>query len=57
MRNKIVSATEAVAIIRSGDTVAFSAFVGIGTPDAVICATQKRFLETRASKKCSWPWP
>ncbi|XIE09570.1 malonate decarboxylase subunit alpha (plasmid) [Rhizobium ruizarguesonis] len=43
---KIVSGAEAVAIIRSGDTVAFSGFVGIGTPDAVICAIEKRFLET-----------
>ena len=38
MRNKIVSAAEAVAIIRSGDTVASSGFVGVGTPDGVICA-------------------
>ena len=33
MRNKIVDAAEAVAIIRSGDTVASSGFVGVGTPD------------------------
>ncbi|WP_246724795.1 CoA-transferase [Rhizobium leguminosarum] len=44
--NKIVSSAEAVAMIRSGDTVAFSGFVGIGTPEAVICALEKRFLET-----------
>ncbi|WP_244915140.1 malonate decarboxylase subunit alpha [Rhizobium sullae] len=43
---KIVSAAEAVATIRPGDTVAFSGFVGIGTPEAVICALGKRFLET-----------
>ncbi|WP_259666064.1 CoA-transferase [Rhizobium lentis] len=43
---KIVSGAEAVAMIRSGDTVAFSGFVGIGTPEAVICALEKRFLET-----------
>ncbi|MBY3178856.1 acyl CoA:acetate/3-ketoacid CoA transferase [Rhizobium leguminosarum] len=43
---KIVSAAEAVAIICPGDTVAFSGFVGIGTPEAVICALEKRFLES-----------
>ncbi|MBY3102834.1 acyl CoA:acetate/3-ketoacid CoA transferase [Rhizobium laguerreae] len=43
---KIVSGAEAVAMIRSGDTVAFSGFVGIGTPEAVIWALEKRFLET-----------
>ncbi|WP_420376754.1 CoA-transferase, partial [Sinorhizobium meliloti] len=46
MRNKIFSAADAVAMIRSGDTVAISGFVGIGTPNAVICALEERFLET-----------
>ncbi|MQX77593.1 acyl CoA:acetate/3-ketoacid CoA transferase [Sinorhizobium medicae] len=45
MRNKIISAADAVAMIRPGDTVATSGFVGIGTPNAVICAIEKRFLE------------
>ena len=35
MRNKIVDAAEAVAIIRSGDTVASSGFVGVGTPEQI----------------------
>ena len=46
MKNKIVSAAEAVAIIRDRDTVACSGFVGTGTPDELICALEKRFLET-----------
>jgi propionate CoA-transferase len=46
MRNKIVSAAEAVAIIRPGDTVACSGFVGIGTPDELIIALEQRFLES-----------
>jgi propionate CoA-transferase len=45
-RNKIVSAAEAVAIIRDGDTVACSGFVGSGTPDALIMALERRFLDT-----------
>lgn len=46
MRNKIVSAAESVAIIRSGDTVATSGFVGVGTPDEVIKALEQRYLDT-----------
>ena len=46
MKNKIVSAAEAIAIIRDGDTIAFSGFVGTGTPDELILALEKRFLET-----------
>src|SRR6202521_293203 len=46
MKNKVVSAAEAVAIIRDGDTVACSGFVGTGTPDELIAALEKRFLET-----------
>ena len=42
--NKIVSADEAVAVIRDGDTVATSGFVGIGTPDELILALERRFL-------------
>ena len=46
MKNKIVSAEEAIAIIRDGDTIAFSGFVGTGTPDELIITLEKRFLET-----------
>jgi propionate CoA-transferase len=46
LKNKIVSAEEAIAIVRDGDTVAFSGFVGTGTPDELILTLEKRFLET-----------
>lgn len=46
MKNKIVSAAEAIAIVRDGDTIAFSGFVGTGTPDELIGALERRFLET-----------
>ncbi len=46
MRNKVVSAAEAVAIIRSGDMIATSGFVGVGTPDEIFVALEKRFLDT-----------
>ncbi len=46
MRNKIVSAHDAVAVIRPGDTLATSGFVGIGTPDELLAALSARFVET-----------
>ena len=47
MKNKIVSPAEAVAIIRSGDTVSVAGFVGIGTPDELIIALAERFRAER----------
>jgi propionate CoA-transferase len=45
---KIVSAREAVARIRSGDTVATGGFVGIGFPEAIAVALEARFLQSSA---------
>jgi propionate CoA-transferase len=50
MNNKLVAAEQAVEVINSGDTVATSGFVGIGTPDALLVALEKRFLETGEPK-------
>ncbi len=50
MTNKLVSAAEAAAIVHDGDTVACSGFVGTGTPDELIIAIEKRFLETGSPK-------
>jgi propionate CoA-transferase len=50
IRDKVVSADEAVAIIRSGDMVATSGFVGVGTPDAIFAALEKRFLASAEPK-------
>src|SRR5260370_8850782 len=41
--NKITSADEAIALVRSGDTFATSGFVGNGTPDALLEALARRF--------------
>jgi propionate CoA-transferase len=46
MQNKIVSAADAVALVRRGDTLANSGFVGNGTPDELLAALERRFLET-----------
>ena len=46
MSDKLVSAEAAVSVIRDGDTVCISGFVGVGTPDELLIALEKRFLET-----------
>ncbi len=46
MRDKVVSADEAIAIVRDGDTLANSGFVGNGTPDELLAALERRFLQT-----------
>lgn len=46
---KIVSAREAVRLIRDGDTVATSGFVGIGFPENIAVAIQELFRERAAA--------
>ncbi|MCU0687268.1 MAG: acyl CoA:acetate/3-ketoacid CoA transferase [Polyangiaceae bacterium] len=46
MKNKVVSADEAIALIRPGDTLANAGFVGNGTPDELLAALERRFLAT-----------
>jgi propionate CoA-transferase len=53
MKNKIVSAADAIAIIRDGDTIACSGFVGSGTPDELIAALETRFVESASPRDLS----
>jgi propionate CoA-transferase len=46
MKTKVVSAEAAAAIVRDGDTICTSGFVGVGTPDGLLAALEQRFLET-----------
>src|SRR6188768_403009 len=50
IRDKITGADEAVALIRDGDVVACSGFVGIGTPEALIAALERRFVQTASPR-------
>jgi propionate CoA-transferase len=43
---KIRSARDAVSLIRSGDTIATSGFVGIGFAEAIAIALENRFIES-----------
>jgi propionate CoA-transferase len=43
---KVVSAREAVALVRSGDTVATSGFVGIGFAENIAVSLEDRFMES-----------
>jgi acyl CoA:acetate/3-ketoacid CoA transferase alpha subunit len=49
MHNKITSAAEAVAIVQTGDAICTSGFVGIGVPDALLVALERRFVDLLAS--------
>ncbi len=44
MRDKTVSADEAAALVLDEDSICTSGFVGIGTPDALLDALERRFL-------------
>jgi propionate CoA-transferase len=43
-RSKVVSAAEAVRLVRDGDTVATGGFVGIGFAENIAVALEKRFI-------------
>jgi propionate CoA-transferase len=49
-RGKIVTADEAVRLVRSGDTVALDGLMGGGSPEELIAALGKRYLETGEPK-------
>jgi len=49
-RDKITTAEQAIALIRDGDVVSCSGFVGIGTPEALIAALERRFVETASPR-------
>jgi len=44
-KNKIATAQEAIGVIQDGDVMAAAGFVGNGTPEELIIALEKRFLE------------
>ena len=49
MRNKIVSAADAVRLIHDGDTIATGGFVGIGFAENIAVALERRFVDSGAT--------
>jgi propionate CoA-transferase len=45
-RGKIVTAEEAVRLVRSGDTLALDGLMGGGSPEELIAALEKRYMES-----------
>ena len=50
MRNKIVTAAEAVRLIRDGDSVVVEGFIGQGFAEELTLALEERFLQTGAPR-------
>lgn len=50
MKNKVTTATEAVALIRDGDVVCTTGFVQSCIPEALHAALEKRFVDTKAPR-------
>jgi propionate CoA-transferase len=50
-RTKLVSAEEAIHLIRDGDTVATGGFVGIGVPEGLAVQLERSYLATGSPRK------
>jgi propionate CoA-transferase len=48
MKNKVVTASEAIALVRDGDTLVNTGFVGCGAPEDLLVTLEQRYLETRS---------
>jgi propionate CoA-transferase len=53
---KVISADDAVALIRDGDVVASSGYGGNGNPEALFTAIERRFLAGNGPKNLTLVW-
>ena len=53
MRNKIVSAEDAIALIRDGDTLATTGFIGNGAAEELLVTLEQRFLKDGGPRNLS----
>jgi propionate CoA-transferase len=51
IRDKLTTADEAIALIRDRDVVSCSGFVGIGTPEALLAALERRYLASASPRE------
>jgi propionate CoA-transferase len=49
-RHKVISAEDAARVVMDGDTVATSGFVGVGFPEELAFALERRFMENGSPK-------
>ena len=57
MANKIMTAEEAVKIVKDGDTVSTCGIIGALVPEKVLTALEKRFLETGSPRNLTAVFP
>ena len=50
MKNKVISASDAIALVRDGDVVCTTGFVQSCIPEALHAALEKRFVDTKAPR-------
>ena len=53
---KVIPIEDAIALIRDGDVVAVSGYGGNGTPEALLVALERRFLETDTPSNLTLVW-
>lgn len=53
VREKVISAEDAVALVRDGDTICVSGFVAQGAPELLLKALGERFEQTQEPKDCT----
>ena len=53
VREKVISAEDAVALVRNGDTICVSGFVAQGAPELLLKALGERFEQTQEPKDCT----
>lgn len=53
---KFVTGAEAAALVKNGDTIAVSGFIGAGCADEILYNIEKRFLETGEPKDLTLSW-
>jgi propionate CoA-transferase len=52
-KNKVISAEQAIALIKDGDVICTTGFVQSCIPEALHAALEKRYVETKAPKGCT----
>ncbi|MGA7115861.1 MAG: CoA-transferase, partial [Hyphomicrobium sp.] len=52
-KNKVISAEQAIALVKDGDVICTTGFVQSCIPEALHAALEKRYVDTKAPKGCT----